>query len=60
MAVARSSVEKASATLARTAQDFAEAGLAEPARWLEALAGAPEMDLGPPIEIADAPAQYTL
>ena len=40
--------------LMRAAQDFAAAGYAEPIRWLEGLAGAPEADLGALIEIADA------
>jgi Tetratricopeptide repeat len=53
-AVARASVGKASATLMRTAQDFAEAGRAEPVHWLDALAGAPETDLGALMEIANA------
>ena len=54
MAAARTSLGKASATLVRTAQDFAAAGYAEPVHWLDALAGAPETDLGALMEIADA------
>ena len=54
MAAARPSVGKAAETLVRAAQDFAEAGRAEPIQWLAALAGAPETDLGALIEIASA------
>jgi tetratricopeptide (TPR) repeat protein len=58
MAVATASVGKVSATLMRTAQDFAEAGYTEPIQWLDALADAPETDLGALIDIAAAlPAQ---
>ncbi len=60
MVAARASVGKASATLVRAAQDFAEAGYAEPVRWLEALAGAPETDLGALNEIADVIPLHTL
>jgi tetratricopeptide (TPR) repeat protein len=52
-AAARTSIGKASATLARAAQDFAEAGHVEPVRWLEALAGAPDVDLSALKSIAD-------
>jgi tetratricopeptide (TPR) repeat protein len=52
--ISRASVGEASATLMRIAQDFAEAGHAEPIQWLDALAGAPETDLGALIEIASA------
>jgi tetratricopeptide (TPR) repeat protein len=54
MAVARASVGRASATLVRIAQDFAEAGYAEPIQWLESLAGGPKTDLGALMEIANA------
>ncbi|HZZ22212.1 MAG TPA: tetratricopeptide repeat protein [Roseiarcus sp.] len=60
IAVARASVGNASATLVRTAQDFAEAGYAEPIQWLDALAGAPETDLGALIEIVNALPDKTL
>ncbi len=53
-AAAKTSLGQASATLVRTAQDFAEAGLAEPVHWLDALAGAPDADLGVLMEIANA------
>jgi tetratricopeptide (TPR) repeat protein len=59
-AAARVSLAKASATLVRTAQDFAAAGYAEPVQWLEALAGAPEADLGALTEIANALPGQTL
>ena len=59
-AVARASVGKASSTLMRTAQDFAEAGYVEPINWLEALAGAPETDLDVLMEIADVLPTNTL
>ena len=51
---AKTSLAKASATLVRTAQDFAAAGYAEPVQWLEALAGAPDTDLSALMEIASA------
>ena len=57
---ARVAMAKASSTLVRTAQDFAAAGYAEPIRWLEALAGAPETDLGALMEISDALPDQTL
>src|SRR5271166_5703393 len=53
-AAARMALAKASATLVRTVQDFAAAGYAEPVRWVEALAGAPDADVGALMEIADA------
>jgi hypothetical protein len=59
-AAARTAVAKASATLVRTAQDFASAGYAEPVQWLSAVAGAPETDLGALMEIADALPQNTI
>ena len=46
--------------MVRTAQDFAAAGYAEPVQWLEALAGAPETDLGALMEIANALPDQTL
>ena len=59
-AAARVALAKVSSTLVRTAQDFAAAGCTEPIRWLEALAGAPETDLGALIEIANALPHQTL
>ena len=59
-AAARVALPKVSATLVRTAQDFAAAGHAEPVKWLETLAGAPETDLGALMEIADALPDQTL
>jgi hypothetical protein len=59
-AAARVSLAKASATLVRTAQDFAAAGYAEPVQWLDALADAPEADLGSLMEIAGALPHQTL
>src|SRR5271166_841076 len=53
-AAARMALGRASATLVRTVQDFAAAGYAEPVRWVEALAGAPDADVGALMEIADA------
>jgi tetratricopeptide (TPR) repeat protein len=52
-AAAKTSIGKASATLARAAQDFAEAGHVEPVRWLEALADAPQVDFNALKNIAD-------
>ena len=49
-----------SSTLVRCAQDFAAAGYAEPVRWLEALFGAPEIDVGAMMEIANALPHETL
>ena len=60
VAAARVALAKASSTLVRTAQDFAAAGYAEPVHWLEALAGAPETDIGALMEIADALPHQTL
>ena len=60
VAVAKVALGKASATLVRTAQDFADAGYAEPVQWLEALAGAPNADLGAMMEIASALPHPTL
>ncbi len=59
-AAARTALAKASATLVRTAQDFAAAGYAEPVQWLEALAVAPDTDLGALVKIADALPHRTL
>ncbi len=59
-AAARVALPKVSATLVRTAQDFAAAGYADPVKWLEALAGAPETDLGALMEIANALPDQTL
>jgi tetratricopeptide (TPR) repeat protein len=59
-AAARASVGKASETLMRIAQDFAEAGYAEPVHWLDALAGAPETDFGALVEVANALPANTL
>ena len=50
---AQVALPKASSALVRTAQDFAASGYAEPMRWLEAIAGAPETDLGALMEIAN-------
>ncbi len=60
VAAAREALGKASSTLVRTAQDYSAAGYAEPVHWLEALAGAPETDLGALAEIANALPQQTL
>jgi len=60
LAAARGSVKAASATLVRTAQDFAAAGKLEPIRWIEAWAEAPETDLGVLMQIADALPEQTL
>jgi tetratricopeptide (TPR) repeat protein len=57
---ARVALAKVSSTLVRTAQDFAAAGFAEPIHWLEALAGAPEIDVDALMEIADALPDHTL
>ena len=57
---ARVTLAKTSSTLVRTAQDFAAAGYAEPIRWLEALTGALETDLGALMEIANALPDQTL
>ena len=57
---AKISLAKASTTLVWTAQDFAAAGYSEPVSWLNALAGAPETDLGALMEIADALPDQTL
>jgi hypothetical protein len=59
-AAARSAVARASATLVRTAQDFASAGYAEPVQWLSAITGAADTDLGALMEIADALPQDTI
>ena len=59
-AAARVALPKVSATLVRTAQDFAAAGYADPVKWLEALTGAPETDLGALMEIANALPDQTL
>lgn len=53
-AAAQIAFAKVSTVLVRAAHDFAAAGYAEPIRWLEALAGAPETDLGALMQIADA------
>ena len=59
-AAAGIALPKVSEMLVRTAQDFAAAGHAEPALWLEALAGAPETDFGALMEIANALPHRTL
>jgi len=60
LAAARGAVKGASATLVRTAQDFAAAGRLEPIRWLEAWAEAPETEPGVLMQIADALPEQTL
>ena len=59
-AAARIALAKASSTLVRTAQDFTAADYAQPVEWLEALAGAPETDLGGLMEIASAVPEQSL
>jgi tetratricopeptide (TPR) repeat protein len=57
---ARGALARVSSTLVRTAQDFAAAGYVDPIRWLSAVAGAPEADLGALMEIANALPHRTL
>ncbi|MBV8107294.1 MAG: tetratricopeptide repeat protein, partial [Hyphomicrobiales bacterium] len=59
-AAARVALAKVSASLVRTAQDFAPSGRIEPVKWLEALSGAPETDIGALMEIANALPDQTL
>jgi len=59
-AAAKVSLRNASATLVRTAQDFAAAGYAEPIQWLEALVSTAEADVGALMQIAGTLPDRTL